>query len=96
MKISIKIDEKATRISEKLYGIFFEDINYGGDGGLYAELVPNRAFEWVGPDGQDNRLMRWQAVGDACALCPSERGAVCAAKVTGGRVSMSNKGSVIA
>ncbi len=65
MKISIKIDEKATRISEKLYGIFFEDINYGGDGGLYAELVPNRAFEWVGPDGQDNRLMRWQAVGDA-------------------------------
>lgn len=29
-----------------LYGIFFEDINYGADGGLYAELVQNRSFEY--------------------------------------------------
>ena len=33
-------------ISEHLIGIFFEDINYGADGGLYAELVQNRDFEY--------------------------------------------------
>ena len=33
-------------ISDKLIGIFFEDINYGADGGLYAELVQNRDFEY--------------------------------------------------
>ena len=29
-----------------MYGLFFEDINYGADGGLYAELVKNRSFEF--------------------------------------------------
>lgn len=59
----MKVSKAArARISDRLYGIFLEDINYGGDGGLYAELVPNRAFEFVGPDGADNRLMRWQAL----------------------------------
>jgi len=32
-------------IQPTMYGIFFEDINYGADGGLYAELVQNRSFE---------------------------------------------------
>ncbi len=32
-------------VSPLLHGIFFEDINYGADGGLYAELVQNRSFE---------------------------------------------------
>lgn len=38
------------RISDKLIGIFFEDINYGADGGLYAELVQNRDFEYTPSD----------------------------------------------
>ena len=33
-------------ISDKLIGIFFEDINYSADGGLYAELIQNRDFEY--------------------------------------------------
>src|SRR5690606_17477490 len=33
-------------ISPELFGIFFEDINYAADGGLYAELVQNRSFEY--------------------------------------------------
>ena len=33
-------------ISPTLYGLFFEDINYGADGGLYAELLRNRSFEY--------------------------------------------------
>lgn len=33
-------------IPQSLFGIFFEEINHGGDGGLYAELVQNRSFEY--------------------------------------------------
>lgn len=43
-------------ISDKLIGIFFEDINYGADGGLYAELVQNRDFEYA---PGDNHHARW-------------------------------------
>lgn len=32
-----------------MYGVFFEDINFGADGGLYAELVKNRSFEFPQP-----------------------------------------------
>ena len=31
-------------VQSTMYGIFFEDINYAADGGLYAELVMNRSF----------------------------------------------------
>lgn len=34
------------KISSSLFGLFFEDINYAADGGLYAELVQNRSFEY--------------------------------------------------
>lgn len=34
-------------ISTELFGIFFEDINYAGEGGLYAELVQNGSFEYT-------------------------------------------------
>lgn len=43
-------------ISDKLIGIFFEDINYGADGGLYAELVQNRDFEYA---PGDNHHAKW-------------------------------------
>lgn len=44
---SIRVDltTKGTPISPVLYGLFFEEINHAGDGGLYAELVRNRSFE---------------------------------------------------
>lgn len=42
MKISRKIGES---ISPDMIGLFFEDINYAADGGLYAELIENRSFE---------------------------------------------------
>lgn len=45
-EIIINTKIKKNRISPLLYGVFFEDINYGGDGGLYAELVANRSFEY--------------------------------------------------
>lgn len=37
---------KGKKISSDLFGLFFEDINYAADGGLYAELVQNRSFEY--------------------------------------------------
>ncbi len=43
--IKINTNEKLTDVSESLYGLFFEDINRAGDGGLYAELLRNRAFD---------------------------------------------------
>ena len=36
-------------VSPTMYGLFFEDINYAADGGLYAELVKNRSFEFPNP-----------------------------------------------
>jgi alpha-L-arabinofuranosidase len=43
--IDIDADAQGVPISPVLYGIFFEEINHAGDGGLYAELVRNRSFE---------------------------------------------------
>jgi hypothetical protein len=50
----------AKEISDKLIGIFFEDINYAADGGLYAELVQNRDFEYT-PRDYRNRRPEWNA-----------------------------------
>jgi alpha-L-arabinofuranosidase len=45
------VDTKAmgAPVSPTMYGLFFEDINYAADGGLYAELVKNRSFEFPNP-----------------------------------------------
>lgn len=42
---------KGVMIQDDLIGIFFEDINYGADGGLYAEMIENRAFEFLDARG---------------------------------------------
>lgn len=49
----VKADEVVAEIQPTMYGIFFEDINFAADGGLYAELVKNRSFEFTLP------LMGW-------------------------------------
>lgn len=50
-------------ISPDLFGIFFEDLNYAADGGLYAELVQNRSFEYSPLDHRDwNGLTAWTFV----------------------------------
>jgi hypothetical protein len=55
---AIRLDKSSpgVRISPDLFGIFFEEINFAGDGGLYAELVRNRSFE------EPNRTSSWQFV----------------------------------
>ncbi len=44
-------------IQPTMYGVFFEDINFAADGGLYGELIKNRSFEFP------QHLMGWQAFG---------------------------------
>ena len=58
--INVSSADGAKDVSPMLYGIFFEEINRAGDGGLYAELVANRSFE-------DNKeeAERWSVSGDA-------------------------------
>ena len=59
-KTLIKVTtENAKPISDKLLGIFFEDISYAADGGLYAELIENRDFEYTPRDNR--RDPNWNA-----------------------------------
>ena len=44
-EIIINLQERGADIASSMYGVFFEEINHAGDGGLYAELVQNRSFE---------------------------------------------------
>ncbi len=53
-------DSGGASIGGRHYGIFFEEINHAGDGGLYAELIHNRSFE----DNASNPD-KWWAVGNA-------------------------------
>ena len=67
--LDINTRKLGARIQSTMYGIFFEDINYAADGGLYGELVKNRSFEFP------QHLMGWQAFGcvDVCDDGPFER-----------------------
>jgi alpha-L-arabinofuranosidase len=56
VELAVDAAKPGPRISPTLYGLFFEDINLGADGGLCAELVKNRAFEF--PNG----LMGWSEI----------------------------------
>ena len=53
-------NSKSKKISDLLIGVFFEDINYAADGGLYAELVQNRDFEFVLSD-REGRDKTWNS-----------------------------------
>ena len=65
VKASLSIDPTGNKtISDKLIGIFFEDISWAADGGLYAELVQNRDFEYNNMDnGRWNSQTAWSLEG---------------------------------
>ncbi|MDR2773388.1 MAG: carbohydrate binding domain-containing protein [Tannerella sp.] len=56
-ELVIRTDKIGAEIQPTMYGLFFEDINYAADGGLYAELIKNRSFEFP------QRLMGWKTFG---------------------------------
>lgn len=51
---AVNTDDIVAPIQSTMYGIFFEDINFAADGGIYAELVKNRSFEFLEP------MMGWE------------------------------------
>src|SRR6186713_331808 len=53
-KLTVIADKPVASVAPTMWGVFFEDINFGADGGLYAELVKNRSFEFPTP------LMGWR------------------------------------
>jgi alpha-N-arabinofuranosidase len=55
-KTTLKVDitKTITKIQPTMFGLFFEDINFAADGGLYAEMIKNRSFEF------DKPLMGWE------------------------------------
>jgi alpha-N-arabinofuranosidase len=53
--IVVKVNQPLAEVQPTMWGVFFEDINMGADGGIYAELVKNRSFEFYKP------LMGWKA-----------------------------------
>ena len=44
--LTIDANQESVEVSDTLYGLFYEDINFAADGGLYAEQVFNRSFEY--------------------------------------------------
>lgn len=68
LRLQIDLAAPGTPISPDLFGIFFEDLNDAADGGLYAELVQNRSFEYNSTEQRDwNEFTAWTAIarGDA-------------------------------
>jgi alpha-L-arabinofuranosidase len=53
-QLVVKANQPKATVQPTMWGIFFEDINFGADGGIYAELVKNRSFEFSKP------LMGWK------------------------------------
>lgn len=57
-QLTVQTNKIGAEIQPTMYGHFFEDINFGADGGLYAELVKNRSFEFP------QNLMGWDTFGN--------------------------------
>ena len=55
---TIQANKPGAVIQPTMYGVFFEDINFGADGGLYADMAENRSFEFP------QHLMAWQTFGN--------------------------------
>lgn len=74
LNATISIDvNKSKKISNLLIGAFFEDINYAADGGLYAELIQNRDFEYDPEDKKEtdptwNCTKAWSLKGETATM----------------------------
>ncbi len=62
--LNIDASDEIHDISDLLFGVFFEDINFAADGGIYAEMVANRSFEFT-EIAENDELFHWSAVNGA-------------------------------
>ena len=64
MKLTVNTQKEKAELGS-MFGIFFEDLNHAADGGLYAELVRNRSFEFAPVDNPAyHSLTAWETFGD--------------------------------
>lgn len=56
-QLTIEAGKPTATVQPTMWGIFFEDINFAADGGLYSELIKNRSFEFLHP------MMGWKTTG---------------------------------
>ena len=60
-KLTVVADKPVASVAPTMWGVFFEDINFGADGGLYAELIKNRSFEFpIAMMGWDDERVNYQ------------------------------------
>jgi alpha-L-arabinofuranosidase len=72
--ITVDPSTQGAKIDKTMYGVFFEDINRAADGGLYAELVQNRSFEYSTDDNKSyTPLTGWTVAGTAQVVNDSGR-----------------------
>ncbi|MBF9143200.1 alpha-L-arabinofuranosidase C-terminal domain-containing protein [Hymenobacter properus] len=60
--ITVQVNKPIAPVPKNMFGLFFEDINFAADGGLYPELVKNKSFEY------DDHLIGWKAIRGAAGL----------------------------
>lgn len=60
--LTVQVSKPGAAVNKNMYGLFFEDINFAADGGLYPELVKNKSFE------TDDHLIGWKALRGGAAL----------------------------
>lgn len=61
--VEVRLDQPAKAISPDLWGIFFEDLSHAADGGLYAEMVQNRSFDFGPTDRTEwTALSFWETI----------------------------------
>lgn len=69
VNLVIDLNDTGIKIQPTMYGIFFEDINFAADGGLYAEMIKNRSFEfelpmmgWIEPNSDRHSLNKQSGI----------------------------------
>lgn len=74
MFLKIDTTKIKAKVNPKMVGLFFEDINYGADGGLYAELLENRSFDFFPTKIEkfNSPLTAWKTVGECTAASCTE------------------------
>jgi len=87
VKLTVDAADRGPRIGDLHYGIFYEEINNAGDGGIYAELIRNRSFE-------DGSLDYWSRKGD-CTMAKQTDGLMNAAQGAALRLNLKNAGDGI-
>ncbi|MBH8567719.1 carbohydrate binding domain-containing protein [Microvirga sp. STS02] len=60
--LTVQVSKPVAAVPKNMFGLFFEDINFAADGGLYPELVKNKSFEY------DDHLIGWKAIRGAAGL----------------------------